>query len=900
MGEISLIIDNTRLTGRSDQTVLEVALENGIDIPNLCYDPRLTPSGACRLCVVEIEGQRGLQTSCARLAEEGMVITTESDEIRRIRKTSLELLISEHRLVCTTCDTDGDCVLQDYAYRYQINERRFPTIDLKVSQPNYTNGDKAIVYDPTKCVRCGRCVKICEEIQGVDALTLRDRAGGSLVSTAFNTTLKETTCETCGQCISTCPVGALYERSAVGAGRAKDLDKTTTTCPYCGVGCQLNLNVNRTLNRIARVTSPVGCIPNDGNTCVKGRFGMDFVAKNDRLKTPLIKENGIFREASWDEALDLVADIFSSIKGIHGPRSLAGLSSAKTTNEDNYIMQKFVRAVLGTNSVDHCARLCHASTVAGLARAFGSGAMTNSIEELRRAPLVFVIGSNTTECHPVIGILIRQAVAEGTTKLIVADPRRISLSEIADVHMQQKPGTDVALINAMMHVILEEGLADRDYIAERTEGYELLEKVLPEYSPKLASKITGVPADDIVKAARIFAQAETASIVYSMGITQHTTGTDNVLSLANLAMITGNVGKECAGVNPLRGQNNVQGACDLGALPNVYSGYQKVDDPEVQAKFSKAWNRELSDEVGLTVVEIMQAAERREVRGLYIMGENPMLSDPDINHVREGLSALDMLVVQDIFLTETAELADVVLPASSFAEKEGTFTNTERRVQRVRKAVDPPGEAREDWRIICDIARRMGYDMNYPDASAVQDEIAALTPIYGGIVYSRIESVGLQWPCPSMDHPGTKYLHQGVFSRGKGKFHPVEFLPPREMPDDEYPFILTTGRMLQHWHTGTMTRRSVVLNDLEPTGFVELNPDDADMLGVAEGELLAVSSRRGRIEVPARITHKVAAGTVFLTFHFKENPANALTIAALDPIAKIPEFKACAVKVVKR
>jgi formate dehydrogenase alpha subunit len=579
---------------------------------------------------------------------------------------------------------------------------------------------------------------------------------------------------------------------------------------------------------------------------------------------------------------------------------LAGLSSAKTTNEDNYIMQKFVRAVLGTNSVDHCARLCHASTVAGLARAFGSGAMTNSIEELRRAPLVFVIGSNTTECHPVIGILIRQAVAEGTTKLIVADPRRISLSEIADVYMQQKSGSDVALINAMMHVILNEGLADRDYIAERTEDFELLEKVLPEYTPELASRITGVPADDIVKAARMFAQAETASIVYSMGITQHTTGTDNVLSLANLAMITGNVGRECAGVNPLRGQNNVQGACDLGALPDVYSGYQKVNDPEVNAKFSKAWNTKLSDEVGLTVVEIMQAAERREVRGLYIMGENPMLSDPDINHVREGLNALDMLVVQDIFLTETAELADVVLPATSFAEKDGTFTNTERRVQRVRKAVDPPGQAREDWRIICDIARRMGYEMNYATASAVQDEIAALTPIYGGIVYGRIESVGLQWPCPSMDHSGTKFLHQGMFSRGKGKFHPVEFLPPREMPDHEYPFILTTGRMLQHWHTGTMTRRSLVLDDLEPSGFIELNPGDADTMGVAEGEILAVSSRRGSIEVPARITNRVASGTVFLTFHFKENPANALTIAALDPVAKIPEFKACAVKVVKR
>ncbi|MBT3276252.1 MAG: formate dehydrogenase subunit alpha, partial [Spirochaetales bacterium] len=735
MGEITLTIDGKTLKGNSGQTVLEIAMENGIDIPNLCYDPRISPTGACRLCLVEIEGQRGLQTSCTRAAEEGMQVVTETKEIARIRKTTLELLISEHRLVCTTCDSDGDCLLQDYAYRYQVNEHRFEPIPLSTVKRNYTSGDKAIVYDPTKCIRCQRCVKICEEVQMANALTLRDRAGSSLVTTGFDTKLKETTCETCGQCVSTCPVSALYDKAAVGKGRPKDVEKTTTTCPYCGVGCQLDLNVNKVTGELIRVTSEVGCIPNDGNTCVKGRFGLDFVGKDDRLTTPLIKENGEFRTATWDEALDLTARRFSELKEKHGPQSLAGLSSAKTTNEDNYIMQKFVRAVFGTNSVDHCARLCHASTVAGLARAFGSGAMTNSIEELRRAPVVFVIGSNTTECHPVIGILLRQAVAEGTTRLIVADPRKISLTEIAEVHMQQKSGSDVALLNAMMHVILEEGLADRDYIAERTEDFVLLEKILPQYTPEMASKISGVPAEDIRTSARIFAHAESASIVYSMGITQHTTGTDNVLSVANLAMITGNVGKECAGVNPLRGQNNVQGACDLGALPNVYSGYQKVDDSSISEKFKKAWSADLSDEPGLTVVEIMNAAADGDVKGLYVMGENPMLSDPDINHVKVGLENLDFLVVQDIFLTETAELADVVLPATSFAEKDGTFTNTERRVQRVRKAVEAPGEAREDWRIICDIAGRMGYAMDYADPSAIQDEIAALTPIYGGIVY---------------------------------------------------------------------------------------------------------------------------------------------------------------------
>jgi formate dehydrogenase alpha subunit len=899
MGVINIRIDGKDYETKEGNTVLQAAHEHGFDIPHLCFDPRLTPTGGCRLCVVDIEGQRGLQTSCTRIAEEGMVVTTENPTIRRVRKTVLELLVSEHRMVCSTCDSDGDCLLQDYAYRYRIDETRFPEIKTTRRVQNYTRGDKAIAYDPSKCIRCGRCVKICEEVQAAKALTLRDRAGQIYVSTPFDMPLKESTCEACGQCISTCPVGALYEKAAIGRGRAKDFDVTTTTCPYCGVGCQLDLNVNRKTGKIVRVTSEIGCIPNDGNTCVKGRFGMDFVGKDDRLTVPLIRENGELREASWTEALDLVAAKLSEIREKHGPAALAGLSSAKTTNEDNYVMQKLVRACFGTNNVDHCARLCHASTVAGLARAFGSGAMTNSIEELRRAPVVFVIGSNTTECHPVIGILIRQAVEEGTTRLIVADPRRISLSGIADVYMQHKSGTDVALINAMMHVILAEGLADRGYIAARTEDFALLEEVLPEYTPEMASKITGVPAEDIAAAARLYAGAEAASIVYSMGITQHTTGTDNVLTLANLAMVTGNVGKECSGVNPLRGQNNVQGACDLGALPNVYPGYQAVTDPSVHDKFAAAWNADLSMEVGLTVVEIMQAAFEKKLKGLYIMGENPMLSDPDINHVREGLNALDFLVVQDIFLTETAELADVVLPATSFAEKDGTFTNTERRVQRVRKAVEAPGEARLDWQIICDVAVRMGYEMDYPDASAIQDEIASLTPIYGGIRYDRIEDVGIQWPCPDIVHPGTKYLHAEAFSRGKGKFHPVGFLPPKELPDDEYPFVLTTGRMLEHWHTGSMTRRCVVLNDLEPAGFVELNPADASSMAVNEGDSLTVSSRRGKIEVPARITRKVAEGCVFLTFHFKENPANALTIAALDPIAKIPEFKVCAVKVVR-
>ncbi len=645
-----------------------------------------------------------------------------------------------------------------------------------------------------------------------------------------------------------------------------------------------------------KVTPQKGTIVNQGSLCVKGSFGYDFVNHKDRLTSPLIKENGAFREASWEEALSLVASKLADTKSKYGADSIGGLSSAKCTNEENYIFQKFMRAAIGTNNVDHCARLCHASTVAGLAAAFGSGAMTNSIAEVEYADVIFAIGSNTTDSHPIIGIGVIKAVRENGAKLIVADPRKIRLTEYADVWMRQKPGTDVALINGLMNVIISEGLEDKDFIANRTEGYEDVKQAVAEYSPDKVSEITGIPKEDIISAARIYAKADRASILYSMGITQHVAGTDNVKSMANLAMLTGNIGRESTGVNPLRGQNNVQGACDLGALPNVYPGYQKVVDDAARAKFEKAWDVKLDNKVGLTVVEMIKAAYAGKVKALYIMGENPMVSDPDLNKVEKALESLDFLVVQDIFLTPTAKLADVVLPAASFAEHEGTFTNTERRVQRLYKAIDAPGDAREDWRIVCDIAGRLGYQMSYDCPADIMDEIALVTPIYGGMGYERLNGVGLQWPCLDKSHPGTKFLHQDKFARGLGKFFPVEFKAPPEWPDAEYPLILTTGRMLFHFHTGSMTRRAKALDEHIPEGMVELNPADAKRLGITHNERVKVSSRRGEISIKAQVTDKVGEGVVFIPFHFAESAANTLTIAELDPVAKIPELKVCAVK----
>lgn len=685
-----------------------------------------------------------------------------------------------------------------------------------------------------------------------------------------------------------------------------------STCPYCGVGCQVDLQILD--NQIVSVRAPFDQAPNYGRLCTKGRFGMDYVHHPSRLTQPLIRKDlgqrprqpvgkEGFRPASWEEALDLVADRLAEIVAEYGGDALGTFCSAKATNEDNYIFQKFVRAVLGTNNVDHCARLCHAASVAGLQRAIGSAAMSNSIAEMKDLDTFIIVGSNTSETHPVISTFMRQAVVENGAKLIVIDPRGIEMTEFADLWLRQKPGTDVAVFQAMANVVVTEELWDEDFVRERVENFDDYSHQILESTPEWAEELSGVPADLIRQAARLYAKAERGAIYWGMGISQSVHGTDNALSLANLALLTGNLGKEGTGLNPLRGQNNVQGCSDSGGLPNVFPGYQSVDDPEIKAKFERHWGVELNPEVGLTTMEMVDAAERDAIKGYYVMGENPMMSEPDLRHARHVMETLEFILVQDIFLNETGEYADVILPAASFAEKEGSFTNSDRRVQLIRPAVPAPGEARPDWAIIQEIARRVesrlgretsaGFD--FADPAAIWDEMAELTPPFGGITKERLEREGgVHWPCPDVDHPGTPYLFTNEFPRGKGFLTPLNYRPSQELPDEEFPYMLSTGRVLYHWHGGTMTRRSK-LDDIYPEATVEIHPEDARQLGAQEGGWMKVRSRRGEIEVRVIISERSPQGVVFIPFHFAEAAANELTLDARDPHAKIPDYKVCAV-----
>jgi formate dehydrogenase alpha subunit len=697
-----------------------------------------------------------------------------------------------------------------------------------------------------------------------------------------------------------------------------DSQKTVrSTCPYCGVGCQVDMQISE--NHIIRVDAPFDVAPNYGRLCAKGRYGMDFVHHPSRLTYPLIRKdqgkisrkpvglNG-FRRASWDEALDLAAEKISGIVKGNGGNAMGTFCSAKATNEDTYVFQKFIRGVVGTNNIDHCSRLCHAASVAGLQITIGSSAMSNSIAEMKDLEVLLVTGSNTSETHPVISTFMREAIVKNGAKLIVIDPRQIEMSQFATHYLQLKPGTDVVLFQALAHVIVKENLINKEFIEARVEGLQEYLPSLDEFTPEYAEEICGVPSERIREAARLYGKAKSAAIYWGMGISQSVHGTDNAISLANLALLTGNIGRPGTGLNPLRGQNNVQGCSDSGGLPNLYPGYQPVSDPEIREKFEKHWGTSLDPEPGLTTMEMLDAVESGVIKGYFVMGENPMMSEPDLLHARRVMETLDFVLYQDIFMNETGEYADIILPAASFAEKDGTFTNSDRRVQLIRPAVTLPGEARPDWDILQDLSRRVeeklgmknNIGFNFKNPAEIWDEMAALTPPFQGISHDRImKENGVHWPCPTPDHPGTPYLFSESFPRGKGALTSLSYRPSQELPDEDFPLILSTGRVLYHWHGGTMTRRSK-LDDIYPEALVEIHPSDAETIGVYTGDWVKLRSRRGEIEVKTLVTERSPVGMVFLPFHFVEAAANILTLDARDPQAKIPDYKVCAVAVEKR
>lgn len=892
---VTLSIDNQEVTVPKGTTILEAAKGLGVEIPTLCHLKELAPDGSCRMCVVEVEGGRrgGLTTACTAHCQEDMVVATHSEKVADSRRFILDLLLSNHKLECFSCGKNGDCQLQQYALDYGIDAtsftegKRMPCHQEDTSNPFFS-------YDPEKCIMCRRCARVCQLRQGRDVLSIANRGFETKMMPSYGQAFDQSICESCGNCVSSCPTGALTAKD-MKEYRKWETQKIPTTCPHCGTGCQMNLLVKN--NRLVGV-EPLDGPANKNLLCVKGKFASyKFVGSGDRLTEPLIKRNGIFEPASWEEALTLVSSKFNEIKAENGPDALAGFSCSRATNEDNYVFQKMVRAAFGTNNVDNCARVCHSASVHGLAQTLGSGAMTNPIADITEdVDMILLVGSNPEEAHPVIGAQIRQAIQRGT-QVVVVDPRKINLVKDSALHLQVQAGTNVAFANGMMHVILKEGLADRHFIEERTEGFSDLEKMVADYTPEKVAEICHIHPEDLIQAARMYAKAEKAPIIYCLGVTEHSTGTEGVMSMSNLAMLVGKVGKPGCGVNPLRGQNNVQGACDMGCMPYDFPGYQKVNNPEVIDKFEKAWHVPLNRNTGLTSTKVLPAATAGNVKGLYIFGEDPIVTDPDTGDVRQALESLDFLVVQELFMTETAAYADVVLPGISYAEKDGTFTNTERRVQRVRKAVEPRGQAREDYEIFCEVMTRMGYPCAYESAKEIMKEISAVTPSFGGINYERLEKESLQWPCRSLTDPGTPIMHVGSFARGKGLFKAIPYKQAQELPDEEYPYLMSTGRMLYHYNTRAMTGRTEGINQIANHSYIEINAVDAQALGIQEGDKVEVHSRRGKIETYAAVGNRVFPQEVFMTFHFPDGNVNEITNAVFDDIATIPEYKVCAVAI---
>jgi len=904
VANLSFILNGETVVCEGDQTLLQIADQRGLEIPRLCYKEGLRADGNCRTCMVEIKGERVLAPSCCRYPKEGMEVTTHSARTIASQKMSIELLLSDVPETAYTRNSELDF----WAKKLSVGKPRFKARH----QPVEDLSHPAMAVHLDACIQCNRCVRACREAQVNDVIGYAFRGSESKIVFDLDDPMGESTCVACGECVQACPTGALMPaRDAAMAVPDRTVD---SVCPYCGVGCQLTYNIKD--NKILYVQGKDGPA-NSSRLCVKGRYGFDYVQHKHRLTRPLIRKSGVpkhkdfvvdpdnwsqvFREATWEEALDFAAKGFRDIRDKYGKRSLAGFGSAKCTNEEAYIFQKLVRTGFGSNNVDHCTRLCHASSVAALMEGINSGAVSNQVRDVANAEVVFIIGANPTVNHPVAATWIKNAAKAGT-KLILADPRRSDLARHATYYLQFNPDTDVAMLNAMLHVIVEEGLADQTFIKDRTSGYEALAENVKKFSPEAMAPICGIDAKTLREVARLYAKSKASMILWGMGISQHVHGTDNARCLIALALSTGQIGKPGSGLHPLRGQNNVQGASDSGLIPICYPDYQRVNTPEARQRFEKLWGTPLDPDIGLTVVETINAAKKHEVRGMFIMGENPAMSDPDVDHAREGIAALDHLVVQDIFLTETAYLADVVLPATAWPEKVGTVTNTDRMVQMGRKAIEPPGGAKEDFWILNELARRVGVDWYYSHPREVFNEMRQCMDSIAGITWDRLErESSVTYPCVKEGDPGspTVFIDKFPTESGRAKFVAADLIKAAEQPDAEYPLVLITGRQLEHWHTGSMTRRASALDSIEPEPVASVHPLDLASLGIAPGETLTIKSRRGEISLYARADDGMPRGSVFVPFCYYEAAANMLTNPALDPFGKIPEFKYCAVKVSK-
>jgi formate dehydrogenase major subunit len=899
---VSFTLNGKTVTGREDQTLIEIADEQGVEIPRLCYMEGMRPDGNCRSCMVEIKGERVLAPSCCRYPKQGMEVTTNSPRALTSQKMVFELLLADMPETEYTLDSE----LDQWAKKLDVGKPRFRARQ----QPAADLTHPAIAVNLDACIQCNRCMRACREEQVNDVIGYAFRGEHSKIVFDFDDPMGASTCVACGECVQACPTGALMPAREVG--KVVPDKQVDSVCPYCGVGCQLTYNIKG--NTILYVQGKDGPA-NSSRLCVKGRYGFDYVQHRHRLTKPLIRKSDVpktkdfvvdpdkwhevFREATWEEAMDFAATGLLKVRDTYGKRALAGFGSAKGTNEEAYLFQKLVRTGFGSNNVDHCTRLCHASSVAALMEGINSGAVSNQVRDVANAEVIFLIGANPTVNHPVAATFIKNAAKAGV-KLIVADPRRGDLARHATYNLQFNPDTDVALLNAMLNVIVTEGLVDERFIADRTSGYAELAENVKKFTPEAMAPICGIDAQTLREVARLYATSKGSIILWGMGISQHVHGTDNARCLIALALSTGQIGKPGSGLHPLRGQNNVQGASDSGLIPMFYPDYQRVNTPAARERFEKLWKTELDPDPGLTVVEIMNAAKKHEIRGMYIMGENPAMSDPDVDHAREAMAALDHCVVQDIFLTETAYLADVVLPATAWPEKVGTVTNTDRMVQLGRKAIDAPGEARPDLDLIIELGQRMGLDWQYSHPRDVFNEMRVCMDSIAGITWDRLEQQSsVTYPCVKEGDPGDPvvFIENFPTQTGRAKFVPADLISAAERPDADYPMVLITGRQLEHWHTGSMTRRASNLDYLEPEPVASVHPLDLEAMGVEPGGTLTIASRRGEISLYARADDGTPRGSVFVPFCYYEAAANMLTNPVLDPFGKIPEFKYCAVKV---